>query len=201
MLGNDFVGTLVTDCYSGYAASAAGAKQKCLAHLAGTARDWQKLTKTGSQDFQFLEDVRRFVKRACYFHRQRAAGQLSTRGQNRESKWLRTEQARLETVLVTHEKAVTLQARLLNHSDQWLVFLDDPRVPPTNNLAERALRPLVVLRKITFGSRSHEGAARMAKLMTVAETARRHGHRASEIYYELYTRPPDRVLRKLYAGV
>ncbi len=46
---------------------------------------------------------------------------------------------------------------------EWLVFLDDPRVPPTNNLAERALRPLVVLRKITFGHRSRAGAQRMAK--------------------------------------
>lgn len=80
------------------------------------------------------------------------------------------------------------------------MFVDDPRVPPTNNLAERALRPLVVLRKLTFGSRSREGAERMAELMSVAETARRHGHRASDIYYELYTRPPDRVLRNLYAN-
>jgi len=67
-------------------------------------------------------------------------------------------------------------------------------------LAERALRPLVVLRKITFGSRSDAGATRMAKIMTVGETARRHGHRASTIYFELYTRPPTRVLRRLYAG-
>ena len=61
-------------------------------------------------------------------------------------------------------------------------------------------RPLVVLRKITFGSRSDAGAHRMAKIMTVGETARRHGHRASQIYFELYTRPPTRVLRRLYAG-
>ena len=72
-------------------------------------------------------------------------------------------------------------------------------MPPTNNLAERALRPLVVLRKITFGHRSKGGAERMAKLMTIAETARRHGHRASDIYFELLTRPPDAVMRRLYA--
>jgi len=52
---------------------------------------------------------------------------------------------------------------------------------------------------VTFGSRSHQGAERMAALMSVAETARRHGHRASDIYYELYTRPPDRLLRHLYS--
>jgi len=66
-------------------------------------------------------------------------------------------------------------------------------------LAERALRPLVVLRKITFGHRSETGASTMAKLMTVAETARRHGHRASDIYFELLTRPPDQVMKRLYA--
>ena len=125
---------------------------------------------------------------------------LSRKKQAAEKAWLRDELWRLEACDVSHEKAITLQARLLRHHGEWLVFLDDPRVPPTNNLAERALRPLVVLRKITFGSRSDAGAKRMAQIMTVGETVRRHGHRASDIYFELYTRPPDRVLRRLYAG-
>ena len=200
ILGDDFCGTLVTDCYSGYAASAAGAKQKCLAHLARRARDWQKLTEADSIDFAFFEDIKQFVKRACNFYRRRREGKLSRKKQATEKAWLRGELSRLETCAVSHEKALTLQARLLRHPGEWLVFLDDPRVPPTKNLAERALRPLVVLRKTTFGSRSDAGATRMAKLMTVGETARRHGHRASTIYFELYTRPPDRVLRRLYAG-
>ena len=65
-------------------------------------------------------------------------------------------------------------------------------------MAERALRPLVVLRNITFGPRSNNGAIRMARLMTVAETAKRHGHRPSDIYYRLFTQPPGRVLLQLY---
>jgi len=199
ILGGDFTGTLVTDCYSGYAASVAGAKQKCLAHSARRARDWQKLTDEDSLDFAFFESIQQFVKRGCNFHRRRREKKLSRKKQAAEKAWLREELLRLETCDVSHEKAITLQARLLRHPGEWLVFLDDPRVPPTNNLAERALRPLVVLRKITFGSRSDAGAERMAKLMTVGETARRHGHRASDIYFELYTRPPDRVLRRLYA--
>ena len=101
---------------------------------------------------------------------------------------------------MTHEKAVTLQGRILRHLSEWLVFLDDPRVPPTNNLAERALRPLVVLRKTSFGSRSKASAKRMAKIMTIAETAKRHGHKPSDIFLGLYTRPPDKVMRELYAN-
>lgn len=199
VLGDDFTGTLVTDCYSGYHAHSAGAKQKCLAHIARRAHLWQKLTEKGSSDFIFFEDIKQFVKQGCEIHRLRHEGKLSEEEQEARKAWLRAELFRLEQCNLSHEKALTLQARLVRHHDEWLVFLDDPRVPPTNNLAERALRPLVVLRKITFGHRARAGGERMAKIMTVAETARRHGHRATDIFYGLFTRPPNQVLRRLYA--
>jgi transposase len=198
ILGKDFTGTLVTDCYAGYAAHAAGAKQKCLSHLARTARDWQKLTDAGSPDFAFFEDIKQFVKRGCTFHRLRGAGTLGAEAQATEMMWPRDELTRLATRTVTHAKALTLQGRIIRHLTEWLVFVDDPRVPPTNNLAERALRPLVVLRKVTFGHRSLDGGQRMASLMSLAETARRHGHRASQIFRKLFTHPPNEVLCLLY---
>ncbi len=201
VLGDDFTGTLVTDCYSGYIAHSAGAKQKCLVHLARTARDWQKLTEDGSLDFLFFQAVREFVKQGCEFHRLRSKGTLDTTQIVAAKAWLREELLRLETGVVTHGKARTLQARIVNYHREWLVFVDDARVPPTNNLAEQSLRPLVVLRKITFGHRSRAGGERMATLMTVAETARRHGHRASQIFLALMTHPPNKVLRQLYATV
>ena len=154
--------------------------------MARTARDWQKLTKE-------------FVRRACAFHRERAAGRLSDEQRQSEEFWIRERLSYLSQFKLGYPKAITLQGRINRHYTEWLIFVDDRRVPPTNNLAERALRPLVVLRKITFGHRSETGATTMAKLMTVAETARRHGHRASDIYFELYTRPPDTVMRGLYA--
>ena len=119
---------------------------------------------------------------------------------SQEAAWLRTELQRLMTCELDHEKAVTLQERLKKHEACWLVFLDDPRVPPTNNLAERALRPLVILRKLTFGHRSRAGAERMAVLMTVKETGKCHGRNPLEIFYRLYTRPPNRVIRYVYGG-
>ena len=200
ILGPDFCGTLVTDCYSGYNAQIAGAKQKCLAHLARTAREWQKLVAPESVDYQFFEDVKQFVKRGTRLHRRRKAGKLKGAALKAEIAWLRKELERLPLTEVKDEKAIQLQGRILRHLSEWLVFVDDARVSPTNNLAERAIRPLVVLRKISFGSRSREGGERMADLMSVAETARRHGHRASDIYYGLFTRPPDQVLCSLYAS-
>ena len=146
VLGEHFTGTLVTDCYAGYEAHTAGAKQKCLAHLARTACDWQKLTTAGSNDFAFFEAIREFVQNGCRFHRLRKKGELTEAQQVTEKIWLRERLAQL----------------------------------------------------ITFGHRSEAGAVRMARLMTVAETAKRHGHRPSDIYYRLFTQPPGRVLRQLY---
>jgi len=200
ILGPYFDGTLVTDCYAGYEAHRAKAKQKCLAHLARTARDWQKVVPRESLADTFFTAVREQVRRGCRFYHQRACGKLSTESLAAEETWLRAELQRLETCPLDHEKAMTLQGRIRKHTDEWPVCLDDPRVPPTNNRAERTLRPLVVLRKITFGHRSESGATRMARLMTIAQTAKCHGRRPTDIFYRLYTRPPNQVLRYIYAG-
>ena len=47
--------------------------------------------------------------------------------------------------------------RIVKHLPDLFVFVADPAVPPTNNAAERALRPLVTCRKISGGSRSPAG--------------------------------------------
>ena len=201
LLGVDFAGTLVTDCYSAYDAQGAKAKQKCFSHLARTARDWQKLASPYSPDQHFFEAIRKWVKRGCEFHRCRQ--RLSAPEQASEKAWMRAELERLQNWPLSHDKAVTLQERINRYADCWLVFLDDPRVPPTNNHAERCLRPLVILRKITFGHRTRWGATMMARLMTIQETAKRHGRRALEVLYRLATVSgefPDALLQYIYAG-
>jgi len=198
LLGDDFAGTLVTDCYSAYDAHGAKAKQKCLSHVARTARDWQKLTEPGSPEYRFFDKIKTWVKRGCEFHRQR--DELSRQKQAEEIAWLRRRLDHLLRCELVHEKALTLQERIGRYRDCWLVFLDDPRVPPTNNLAERCLRPLVILRKITFGHRTRAGAVAMARIMTVKETAKRHGRRAIAVFYRMFTIPQHRVLRYIYAG-
>lgn len=197
LLGVDFAGTLVTDCYSAYDAQGANAKQKCLAHLARSARDWQKLTERGSPDFRFFEEVKSWVRRGCAYAQLKKP---SRKQRFEESAWMRRKLKRLLNYELSHDKALTLQERIRRYEDCWLVFLDDARVPPTNNHAERCLRPLVILRKITFGHRTRTGAVAMARLMTVKETAKRHGRRVLDIFQRLCTMPPDRVLRYIYAG-
>jgi len=51
-------------------------------------------------------------------------------------------------------------------------FVTDPDVDPTNNISERELRALVIIRKISFGSGSQRGANTTAMLLSVIQTLR-----------------------------
>jgi len=50
-----------------------------------------------------------------------------------------------------------LAQRIIKHLHELFVFVTDPAVPATNNLAERSLRPSVIARKISGGTRSPKG--------------------------------------------
>jgi hypothetical protein len=52
----------------------------------------------------------------------------------------------------------SLRARLWKQRNHLLVFLDHPGVDPTNNLAERQLRPAVIARKLSCGNKTLAGA-------------------------------------------
>jgi len=56
------------------------------------------------------------------------------------------------------------------HRDNLFRFVDNPEIESTNNRAESGLRPAVVIRKISGGSRSEEGAEVTAKLLSVLQT-------------------------------
>ena len=65
-----------------------------------------------------------------------------------------------------------LQNELGWHDDRGslLRFLDDPSIEPTNNRAERALRPAVIARKVSHCSKSVEGADTFSAFTSVIRT-------------------------------
>jgi hypothetical protein len=72
--------------------------------------------------------------------------------------------------------ASRLAARLLRHQDELFTFLDRPEADWNNNLAERLIRPAVILRKNSQCNRSQRGAATQAVLMSVYRTLKLRGH-------------------------
>ena len=59
-----------------------------------------------------------------------------------------------------------------NHREDLFRFIDNPEIDSTNNRAERGLRHAVVIRKISNGSRSKDGAEITANLLSVLQTAK-----------------------------
>jgi transposase len=59
-------------------------------------------------------------------------------------------------------------------------FLDTPGIEPTNNAAERALRPAVLWRKCSQGTRTEAGSRYVATVLSVAATCRQQGRRVWE---------------------
>ncbi|MFH1239148.1 MAG: transposase [bacterium] len=64
-------------------------------------------------------------------------------------------------------------------------WVQDRRVPPDNNLAERDLRPTVSARKVSFGSSSDAGAKTRSTLMSVLHTLnKRRGNQSLESIFK-----------------
>ena len=59
--------------------------------------------------------------------------------------------------------------------DDLFRFVTDAEIDPTNNISERELRALVIIRKISNGSRSKRGANATAMLLSIIQTLRFKG--------------------------
>jgi transposase len=72
----------------------------------------------------------------------------------------------------THQEIKGFLNTLLERIDELFRFTQDHRIEGDNNLAERGLRKAVIIRKISNGSRSDNGAEILEVLLSVIETAR-----------------------------
>jgi len=84
----------------------------------------------------------------------------------------------------------TLAKRLRTHLPELFTFIRDPQVDATNNAAERSLRPLVTIRKISGGTRSQTGSSTCMVLSSLAATARIQGKNPTAVYRDLLLAPP-----------
>lgn len=84
-------------------------------------------------------------------------------------------------------KTVRTCQQLLQVADGLWTFLKIEGIEPTNNAAERALRPSVIQRKISHGVQSRQGAICRSRLLTVTTSLRQQGRDVWEFLEQAWT--------------
>jgi transposase len=176
LVGASFDGIVGSDRWSVYSRFPAERRALCYAHL---KRDFQALVDRGGEAEPIgrwgLAELERLF---ALWHRFRA-GEFDRKALRRR---LVPVQARLGRLVWRGEVSPDRKAAALCHAlDRWWAalwtFARVEGVEPTNNVAERALRPGVLWRKGSFGSDSPTGSRFAERMLTVAATCRQQGRR------------------------
>ena len=170
ILGTDFAGVLVSDCFLAYD-PLDYAKAKCAGHL---LKRCAALTESGNRAaVQFSQQLARLLRGAINLKSRRAS--LSPHGYRVACGRL---EAALDRLLERHYRQPDTArfAKLLRKQREFLfTFLYIAEVAPTNNAAERELRPAVIIRKTNGCNRSPAGAMAHSILGSVIRTCEKQG--------------------------
>jgi transposase len=174
LLGAAFAGVVGSDRWSAYSRFPAEQRALCYAHL---KRDFQALVDRGAE----AEPIGRWglaeIERLFALWYRFRAGEF---GRDELRRSLIPLQARLGRLLGRGQESPDRKAAALcRELNKWWAalwtFVRVDGVEPTNNVAERALRPAVLWRKGSFGSDSEAGSRFVERLLTVVATCRQQG--------------------------
>jgi hypothetical protein len=172
VLGPAFAGVLVTDFYAAYD-HYDGPHQRCWTHL---LRDIHTLVERHPADTAvatWAAQVRAVYERARRVASPDAAVRVRAQRQC-ESDLLAVCTPFLDRSAPAIPQAV-LCRRIAKYLPELFSFVGDPAVPSTNNAAERSVRPVVIQRKISGGTRSPAGSSTFTCLATLFGTWRARG--------------------------
>jgi len=184
ILGPEFDGFLVVDGLAVYDVLEV-AKGRCLAHLLRRCREMVgDLEKR--REVAYVERLGALLRAALELARRRE--ELPEREYGRQVQEVND---RLDDWLDDFERKFSADVDRLHthgckHRGEWLVFLDYPEVPPTNNHAERMLRPAVITRKVGGCNKTLVGALVHGVLSSLLVSCIQQGKRFRDLARRLF---------------
>jgi transposase len=175
VLGEEFNGVLGCDYFSAYRKYMREFDvlvQFCMAHL---IRDVKfLLTLPGSEDQAYGQRVRDALRDLfAVIHRRE---KLSAAGFQKALEAAREQVLKAAMTRVPDTKhARNLAKRFHENGEAYFRFITTPGIEPTNNLAEQAIRFVVIDRHITQGTRSEKGRRWCERIWTVIATCAQQG--------------------------
>ena len=167
VLTDEYLGTVVSDFYGGYNVHA-GLKQRCWVHF---DRHLDELKEKYPED----ESVAVWVDSVLGVY-WRARETVSMDYTDRERQRLRlgfeSELLKIAEPYLGAKDAPqhVLAMRINKFLDELFTFVEHPEIPSENNAAERAIRPAVIARKVSGGTRSARGSKTKSVLMSLFGT-------------------------------
>jgi hypothetical protein len=169
VLGEQFGGIVTCDFYSGY--HGLGQLQRCWVHLLRDAKELAEINADGPEVAAWVEAL------AALYQQAKAFSHPSERVRHKQRRHFGRLAAQLAQPYASDPDApqATLAQRIMKHRHELFVFVSNPQVAADNNLAERSLRPAVVARKISGGTRSAKGSQTRMGLMSLLGTWQAQG--------------------------
>jgi len=175
----DFVGYLITDRWTGYGWWPIERRQLCWAHL---IREFQKIAERDEESRRVGEGLLASARKLFELWHRVRDGTLSREAFAEEVVEIRTSikewlaeggayEVRRGDKTVRAKTARTCRQLLKVEEAIWL-FVRVVGVEPTNNAAERALRPAVIWRRTSLGTQSGAGSQFVARMLSVTQSLR-----------------------------
>jgi len=193
ILGEAFDGTLVVDGWSVYRTLGCPLAQ-CNAHL--LQRCAELLEVQHGESALFPQQVKAFLQQAIALGRARTLT-MEVWGQRFWERAVRDVEQQFAALLEPEQSDPDnrrFRKHLKAHQPEVLAFLHDPAIAPTNSLAEREIRPAVLVRKVSAGNRTEAGAHTHEVLASITRTAERGGVRFTDLLPALLRSPGPVVL-------
>lgn len=174
ILGDKYKGVLISDFLSAYNKIDAKAKQRCLVHI---GRDLDKVMEYWQDDnevMRYCKRLKKILQDAIELHKEYKTKRWDKIYQDRRSALA---EALKDFNFPNPNKRILnrFAKRLQRHKNEMFTFLYEKDIDYHNNHAEQQIRPDVIFRKITFGSRSYIGAENHSVIMSILQTAKLNG--------------------------
>jgi len=187
VLGEGYAGVLVADGWAPYQRFEEATHQTCLAHL--LRRCEEMLEQATGPAARFPRAVKEILQSALEVRDQRDAGTISGKALEKAQEELESQMESRLSGQYTNPANRRLAKHLIRHQDQLFVFLERADVEATNWPAEQGIRPAVINRKTSGGTRTAAGSQAQAILMSVLRTLQQHHRSALEVLPQFLRSP------------
>jgi transposase len=208
VLGKEFNGVLGCDYFSAYRKYMKDfniSVQFCIAHLirdikylcglpdAQTKAYGQKLLDGVKELFKIIHDRDKLTRQAFNIALKEAKKTMITVAIEQAPSQLNKDGKEEK------KEAQNMAKRFRSHGEAYFTFITTPKIDPTNNVAEQAIRFVVIDRHITQGTRSIKGRRANERLWTVIATCALQGRSAfnfllKAIHAYFYNQPPPSLI-------